>query len=160
VHVAAEDEVRLLGRHAIRLAALAPFPLQRQRAEHDRLRRTLSAGPGRLAGGVEQLCQHPDAASLDLERPGVLGVVDEVAVEVAVDHPSRLGLHPGGNEGGQVALRDALDGEFLLDQSLRCDRHQRVLRDRVVGGALGQEGAGGGGLGNGSRHIHFILLLG
>ena len=53
-----------------------------------------------------------------------------------VDHQPRLGLHPGGDEGGQVALRDALHGELLLDQAHRGDRRHRVLRDRVVGGTL------------------------
>ena len=38
--------------------------------------------PHRLAGGVEEAGEHPDAALLDLGRARVLGVVDEVAVEV------------------------------------------------------------------------------
>ena len=42
--------------------------------------------PGGLAGRMEELGQHPDAALLDLEGLRVLGVVDEVAVEVPVDH--------------------------------------------------------------------------
>ena len=80
VHVAAEDQVRLVGVLAGRLAALAPLPLQRQGAEHDRLRGALGAGAGRLAGGVEEVGEHADAALLDLGRARVLGVVDEVAV--------------------------------------------------------------------------------
>jgi hypothetical protein len=37
VHVAAEDQVGRVGGLALRLAPLAPLPLQRQRPEHDRL---------------------------------------------------------------------------------------------------------------------------
>ena len=83
VHVAAEDEVRGRRGLACGLAALAPVPLQRKAAEHDRLRRPLGARTGRLARGMEEVGEHPDAALLDLGRPRVLGVVDEVAVQVA-----------------------------------------------------------------------------
>jgi len=41
---------------------------------------------------MEELGQHPDAALLDLEGLGVLGVVDEVAMQVLGDDPLRLGL--------------------------------------------------------------------
>ena len=104
VHVAAEDEVGPVHGLARRLAALAPVPLQRQRAEHDRLGGALRARPGRLPRRVEQVGQHPDAALLDLRGARVLGVVDEVAVEVLGDDPLRLGLHPGGHERGEVVL--------------------------------------------------------
>ena len=107
VHVAAEDEVRPVGGLARRLAARAPLPLQRQRAEHDRLRRALRARAGRLARRVEQVGEHPDAALLDLRRLRVLGVVDEVAVQVLGDDALRLGLHPRRHERGEVAHRDA-----------------------------------------------------
>src|SRR5687767_12480834 len=43
VDVAAKDEVRAVGRLAGSLAALAPVPLERERAEHDRLGRALGA---------------------------------------------------------------------------------------------------------------------
>jgi hypothetical protein len=108
---------------------------------------------------VEELGQHPDAALLDLEGLRVLGVVDEVAVEVVVDHPSRLGLHPGGDEGGQIALRNALNGELLADQAHRGDCRHRVLRDRVVGGSLGQEGAGCRHMGKVRCVAHHVLLI-
>ena len=49
VHVAAEHQVGPVGRLARRLTPLAPVPLQRQRPEHDRLRRALGARAGRLA---------------------------------------------------------------------------------------------------------------
>ena len=39
-------------------------------------------------GRVEELGQHPDAALLDLEGLRVLGVVDEVAVEVLRRSPA------------------------------------------------------------------------
>ena len=55
-------------------------------------------------GGVEEVGEHADAALLDLRGLRVLGVVDEVAVEVVGDQQLRLGLHPGGDEGGEVAL--------------------------------------------------------
>ncbi len=139
VDVAAEDEVRGVGRLARGFAALAPFPLQREGAEHDRLRRALGAGAGGLAGGIEEVGEHPHAALLDLGRDRVLGVVDEVAVEVRGDQALGLGLHPGGDEGRQVAVRVALDFEFLADQAHRVDRRHPVARKLVVGGVLGQE---------------------
>ena len=81
VHVAAEHEVRPVGGLAVRLAALAPLPLERQRAQHDRLGGPLRARARGLAGRVEEVGQHPDAALLDLGRARILGVVDEVAVQ-------------------------------------------------------------------------------
>ena len=110
VDVAAEDEVGPVRREVRGLAALLPLPLQGQRAEHDRLGRALGAAARRLARRVEQVGQHPHAALLDLGRDRVLRVVDEVAVQVLGDDPLRLRLHPGRDEGGQVALRVALHG--------------------------------------------------
>ena len=132
VHVAPEHEVRPARVLARRLAALAPFPLQRQRAEHDRLRGALRARAGRLARGVEQVSQHADAALLDLGRLRILGVVDEVAVQVLSDDPLRLGLHPRRHESGEVALRDPVEHELLADQPHRVDRAHAVLRQLVV----------------------------
>ena len=139
VHVAAEHEVRPVGRLARRLAPLAPLPLQRQRAEHDRLRGALGARAGRLARRVEEVGEHADAALLDLRRLRVLGVVDEVAVEVLGDDPLRLGLHPRRHERRQVAHRDAVEHQLLADQPHRVDRAHPVLRQRVVGRRLEQE---------------------
>ena len=121
------------------LAPLAPLPLQRQRAEHDRLGRALRARAGRLAGGVEQVGEHPDAALLDLRRLRILGVVDEVPVQVLGDDPLRLGLHPRRHEGREVALRDPVEHELLADQAHRVDRAHAVLGQLVVGGGLEQE---------------------
>ena len=139
VHVAAEDEVRPVGRLAGLLAALAPLPLQRQRAEHDRLGGALGARAGRLARRVEQVREHADAALLDLRRLRILGVVDEVAVEVLRDDPLRLRLHPRRHERRQVAHRDAVEDEVLLDQPHRVDRAHPVLGQLVVGRGLEQE---------------------
>ena len=58
----------------------------------------------------------------------VLGVVDEVAIEALGDDLLSLGLHPGGDEGGEVALRDAVEDQLLLDQPLRRDRRHPVRR--------------------------------
>jgi hypothetical protein len=91
VHVAAEDEVRLVGRLSLGLTPLAPLPLQRERAEHDRLGGALRPGAGRLAGSVEQLGEHVDAALLDLGGHRILRVIDEVPKEVLVDHDTGLG---------------------------------------------------------------------
>ena len=122
VHVAAEDEVRPVGRLLGRLAPLAPLPLQRQGAEHDRLRRTLRARAGRLARGVVEAGQHPDAALLDLGRLRILRVIDVVAMQVVSDHPLRLGLHPGGDERRQVAEGDAVEHHLLAHEPHRVGR--------------------------------------
>ena len=50
----------------------------------------------------------------------------------------RLGLHPGGHEGRQVALRDAVEDHLLADQPLRGDRRHPLGGDLVVGGSLDQ----------------------
>ena len=135
VDVAAEDQVRLVGRQVGRLAALLPLPLQGQRAEHDRLGRALGAASGRLARRVEEVGEHPDAALLDLGGDRVLRVVDEVAVQVLGDDPLRLRLHPGGHERGEVALRVALHGEVLVRPAAsRRSRSSRVS-GKVVDGA-------------------------
>ena len=128
VHVAAEDEVGLVDRPAGGLPALPPLPLQGQGAEHDRLGRALGATARRLTGGVEEVGQHPHAALLDLGGDRVLRVVDEVAVQVLRDDPLRLGLHPRGDEGGEVALRVALHGEVLVEEP-----HRVVGRHAAVG---------------------------
>jgi hypothetical protein len=144
VDVATEDQVGLVGGLSRRLAALAPLPLQRQRAEHDRLRGSLRPSTGCLAGGVEELGEHLNAALLDLGGHRVLGVVDEVPVQVLVDDPACLRLHPGGDEGGQVPLRDPLDRQLLLQQPHGGDGHHLLVGDGGLRGALREEGARGG----------------
>ena len=140
VDVAAEDEVRLVDRQARRLAALLPLPLQRERAEHDRLRGALGAAAGRLAGRVEEVGEHPDAALLDLGRDRVLGVVDEVAVQVLGDDPLRLRLHPGGDEGGEVAPRDHPRGRVpRRPAASRRARPCRSAGNVLVGRVFGEE---------------------
>jgi hypothetical protein len=139
VDIAAVDEVRLLDREPGGFAALLPFPLQRERAEHDRLRGALGAGAGRLAGSVVEVGEHADAALLDLGRDRVLGVVDEVAVEVLGDDPLRLRLHPGGDEGGQVAVGVALERQFLVDQAHRVECGHAARGELLLRGVLGQE---------------------
>ena len=67
----------------------------------------LGGSTGRLARRVEEVGQHANAALLDLGRLRVLGVVDEVAMEVLGDEPLSLELYPGGDEGGEVASRDS-----------------------------------------------------
>ena len=65
---------------------------------------------------MEQVSEHPNAALLDFGRTRILGVVDEVAVQVLGDDPLRLRLHPGGDEGREVASRVALEGEVFGNQ--------------------------------------------
>ena len=65
---------------------------------------------------MEQVSEHPDAALLDLGRAWILGVIDEVAVQVLGDDPLCLRFHPGGDEGGQVSRRIALEDEVLGNQ--------------------------------------------
>ena len=78
VHVAAKDEIRPVDTLVLGLHAVTPLPLQRQRAEHDRLGGALRARAGRLAGSMEEVGKHTYAAPLDLRRLRVLGVIDEV----------------------------------------------------------------------------------
>jgi hypothetical protein len=142
VHVAAVHEVRAARVLSVGLAALAPAPLGGQTGEHDRLRRALRPGAAHVAGNVEEVAEHPDAALLDLRGPGVLGVVDEVAVGVLGDDPLRLGLHPGGHEGGEVPGGVAVDGHLLVDQVIGVLGRHAVLREAHVGRPLDEEAAG------------------
>ena len=120
-------------------AGAPPLPLQRQRAEHDRLRGALCPRARRLAGRVEEVGEHADAALLDLGRLRVLGVVDEVGVQVLGDHPLGLGLHPGGHEGGEVAQRKAVEQELLAEQAHRVDRRHAGLGQLAVRRLVEQE---------------------
>ena len=120
-------------------AALAPLPLQRQRAEHDRLRGALRARARRLPRRVEQVGDHADAALLDLRRLRVLGVIDVVAMEVFGDQALGLRLHPGRHERGEVAHRDAVEHQVLADQPHRVDGRHAVLGQLVVGRAVAQD---------------------
>ena len=73
---------------------------------------------------MEEVGEHSDAALLDLRGLGVLGVVDEVAVEVLGDEPLSLRLHPGGHEGREVALWIAFQLELQVDHPHRVEgRH-------------------------------------
>ena len=139
VHVAAEDQVRPVHGPARRLTALSPVPLQRQGAQHDRLGGALRARPGGLPGRVEEIGQHANAALLDLGGAGVLGVIDEVPVEVLRDDPLRLGLHPGGHEGREVVLRIAVQGQLLPDQAHRVQPRHAARGKLVLGHLLGEE---------------------
>ena len=139
VHVAAEHEVRPIGGLAVRLPPLAPLPLERQRAQHDGLRGPLRARTRGLTGCVEEVGQHPDAALLDLGRARILGVIDEVAVQALRDDPLSLGLHPGGHERGEVALRVAVKHQLLPDQPHRVLRRHARLGELVVRNLLADE---------------------
>lgn len=139
VDVAAEDQVGPVDRQVGRLAPLPPLPLQRQRAEHDRLGRALSPTSNGLARCVEEVGEHAHAALLDLGGDGVLRVVDEVAVEVFGDDPLRLRLHPGGDERGEVALRVALHDEVLIQQPHGVRRGHALVGEGLRGSWRGQE---------------------
>ena len=161
VHVAAEHEVRAVRRAALGRATRAPVPLQRQRPQHDRLGRALGAGPRRLAGRVEEVGEHPDAALLDLRRARVLGVVDEVAVQVRRDDLLRLRLHPRRDERREVAGRVALQREVLGDEAHGVDRRHPRVREVRAGHLLGDEAvAEEGGVGVGGDEGGHALLLG
>jgi hypothetical protein len=88
---------------------------------------------------VEEVGQHPDTALLDLGGDRVLGVVDEVAVQVLGDDALRLGLHPRGDEGGQVALRVTFEVEVLAHQPQRVGGRHPALGEGRRRGSLGQE---------------------
>ena len=139
VHVAAEHQVRARRRRAGGLAALAPVPLQGETAEHDRLGRSLGPGARRLAGRVEEIGEHPDAALLDLGRAGILGVVDEVAVQVRGDDLLGLRLHPRRHEGRQVPGRITLQCQVLGHQPQRVLGRNAGLRELPARNLLGDE---------------------
>jgi hypothetical protein len=92
-----------------------------------------------LPGGVEQVGDHPNATLLDLGRLRMLGVVDEVAMEVLGDQPPGLRLHPGGHERGEVPHRDAVEDELLLDQAEGVHCTHAGFGQPLVRGGLEQE---------------------
>ena len=67
-------------------------------------------------------------------------MVDVVAVQVVRDHPLRLGLHPRGDEGREVAHRDAVEHELLAQQAHRVGGRHPGLRQPVVRRLADQEG--------------------
>ena len=137
MHIAAEHQIRARGGGSGGLAAFAPVPLEGQTTEHDRLGRSLGSGAGGLAGRVEQIREHPDAALLDLGGAGILGVVDEVAVQVRGDDLLRLRLHPGRHESGQVPSRITLQRQVFRYQPQgvlgRHPRHWELPARNLLG---------------------------
>ncbi len=83
--------------------------------------------------------EHPDAALLDLSRLRVLGVVDEVAVQVLCDHTLGLGLHPRRHERRQVSHGNPIEYELLADQPHRVHGTHAILGQGMVGRGLEQE---------------------
>ena len=112
VHVPAEDEVRTVRRLPGRFASFAPVPLQGQCTEHDRLGRPLGPSACGLRWRMEQVGEHPDAPLLELGGARVLGVIDEIAVQVVRDQPLGLGLHPGRYERREIAHRRSVDHQL------------------------------------------------
>jgi hypothetical protein len=90
---------------------------------------------------VEQIGQHPDAALLDLGGLRVLGVVDEVPVQVLADQLRDVRAHPGRHEGRQVLLGIAIEEELLLDQETRVGGIHCALWELVIGRRLTEEPA-------------------
>jgi hypothetical protein len=159
VHVAAEDQVGTRGGQPRGFAALPPLPFQRQRAQHDRLGGALGPGTGGLSGSVEQIRDDPDASLLDLGGPGILRVIDEVAVQVHRDQPLRLGLHPGGHERRQIAGRVSLDGQVLRHQAEGVARRHAVGRELAARNLLRDEAIAEQGRCRGLVHCQFSFGL-
>jgi hypothetical protein len=133
MHVTAEHEVGTVDRLALCLTAITPLPLQRQRSEHDCLRRSLCARPGRLSGRIEQVGEHANAALLDLGCLGILGVVDEIRVQRSGDQAVGLGLHPGGDEGREVAHRESVEQHLFAEKTESVLGGHAALGQLVVG---------------------------
>ena len=91
-----------------------------------------------LPGALKRLGEHPDAALLDLGGLRILGVIDEVRVQVFRDDAVGLGLHPGGDERREIAHRHPVEHHLLFDQSLRFLRGHADLRQLVIGSGLEQ----------------------
>ena len=68
------------------------------------------------AGGrVPEVAEDVDAAHLELGRLRVLVLVDHVLVEAVTHQLSRLRLHPGRHEGGQVEAGVAVQHQLIGD---------------------------------------------
>ena len=119
-----------------RLPPGPPLPLERERTQHDGLGRALRTGTGGLPRRVEEVGEYSDAALLDLGGLRILGVIDEVPVQVLGDDSLGLGLHPGGNEGGQVPHREPVEDQLLADEAHGLHGGHPMLGQVFVGRRL------------------------
>lgn len=136
--VDAHDEVRAGPGIAVGVA-LGPAPLQGHPREHARL-----TGPGRRTahGGrgircVPQVGEHGHTAPLQLGGARVLVLVDHVLVPALGHQDPGLRLHPGGDEGGEVQPRVAVQHQFVMDELICRGGRQRPVREPVLGRGLG-----------------------
>ena len=139
LHVAAHDDVGLVGGLALRFHARAPSPLQRHAREHDRFRRADrgSAHPGFRC--MEEPRHDVDAAFLDLGRVRIFVLVDQVLVEALRHQLLGLRFHPSRHERCQVESRIAVQHQLVVNQVVRdvgieLAFRELVLGDRVVHG--------------------------
>ena len=82
---------------------------------------------------MEEVGEHADATLLDLRRLGILGVVDEVAVQVLLDDRLRLGLHVGSDEGREVSHRISIEAQLLRQEVHRVLGRHSPLGQMIVG---------------------------
>ena len=110
-------EVRPICRLARRGATLLPASLQREAAEHRGFAGAGRRAAGRLfgSGRVPEAAEDVDAAHLERCRLRVLVLVDHVLVEALRHQLLRLRLHPGGDEGGEVHARVAVEHQLVVD---------------------------------------------
>ena len=134
MHVGPVDQVRPVDGLARGGAGGLPAPLHCQCAEHRGLGGAGARGAGRVgfAGTVKETVEHPDTAFGELGGARVLGVVDEVAMQVGGDHLDRFGLHERGHEGRQVFRRVPVENHLRLEQRDRRPWLAAVLGKATV----------------------------
>ena len=115
--VDSHHEVRPVRRLAGGGAALLPAALEREAAEHRRFARARRRATGRLfgIGRVPEATENVDAAHLERGRLRVLVLVDHVLVQALGHQLLGLRLHPGGDEGGEVHARVAVEHQLVVD---------------------------------------------
>ena len=120
-------------------AGLLPATLQRQAAQHRRLRRPDRRGADRVfrVGGVPQVGEHLPAAGFDLRGAGVLVLVDHVLVRRLQRQAVGVIVHPGADEGGQVEAGVAVEHRLVVDDLVGG------FRQRFASGQAGARQLGG-----------------
>jgi len=93
---------------------------------------------------MPQVGQDADAPLLQHGRLRVLVFIDHVLVRAFGHQQLRMGLHPGGDERGQVEPGVAVEHQLVVDELPRGIGRDRVVSQRVQWWShlLGQDGVG------------------
>lgn len=133
LHIDAHDQIGFGGRRVAVGVPGRPAAFERQAGEHA----GLAGAGGRTAhrrrgvGGVPQVGEHRHTATFQLGGTRVLVLVDHVLVPALTHQHPGLGLHPGGDEGGEIEPGVSVEHQLVMDQAVRGRGRQRSVGQPV-----------------------------